>query len=260
MSKFEEAAHGTADILRSIIGKSKDKIFTSAIIAAGGSSVRLGGTTTKQMIEVCGLPVVVHTLLAFQNCKRITEIVIVAKADEVNIYKSFIEQYNLTKVSAVVEGGATRQESVLLAFNKISDKAKYVAIHDAARCLITEDDILKVLDDAIKYGAATASVSAFDTVKIADKRGFIRETVDRNTVRMAQTPQIFSRNLYCAAAYTAKEDSFEATDDNMLCERLGHPVKLTETSRENIKITTKEDLLTAEKILTERAKRESENV
>ena len=204
------------------------------------------------MTTLCGLPVIVHTLLAFENCPRISEIVVVAKDDEVDRYADFAREYSITKFKVAVKGGETRQESVLNGFNATDEKADFVAIHDGARCLITPQEIEKVLLAAYKYGAATASLSAFDTVKIADSKGFISETVDRSKVRLAQTPQVFGRTLYCAAAYTAREEGFEATDDCMLCERINQKIKLVECSRENLKITTAEDMKTAERILIQR--------
>ena len=246
------------DFFHTAGGNKRDSYFVSAIIAAGGSSTRLGGDTTKQMMTVCGLPVIVHTLLAFENCPRISEIVVVAKEDEVDRYADFAREHGITKFKVAVKGGSTRQESVLNGFNATNEKADFVAIHDGARCLITPDEIDKVLLAAYKYGAATASVSAFDTVKLADSKGFISETVDRTKVRLAQTPQVFGRTLYCAAAYTAREEGFEATDDCMLCERIDRKIKLVECSRENIKITTAQDIKTAERILSGRKEVEGE--
>lgn len=252
MGKLDEFLVTSADILRTAFGTSKKEIFTSAIIVAGGHSSRMGGNVTKQMMLISGIPVVAHTLIAFEQSERISEIVVAAKEDEIPLYHNFAVKYGITKLSSVVAGGETRQESVLNAFNVTSPKAKYVAVHDGARCLITTKEIEKVLDAAIKYGAATAAVRTVDTVKIADKNGFIERTEDRNYVWNAQTPQIFGRNLYCAAAVTAKEAGFEATDDNSLVERIGYKVKLVECSKENIKITRPCDIKTAERIMLDR--------
>lgn len=254
MGKLADFFKTTADILHIASGNSRDKIFTSAIIVAGGSSLRMGGDRTKQMMLVCGSPVVAHTLLAFEKCNRINEIIVVAKEDEIQLYDELKAKYCISKLTKVVKGGETRQASALCGFDATSPKADFVAIHDAARCLVTCEDICRVLDAAIKYGAASASVGVSDTVKIVDNNGFSVRTEDRSFVRLAQTPQIFGRNLYCAAAYTAKEECFEATDDNMLAERIGHKVKMVETSRENFKITFPEDVKKAETILLSRRK------
>ncbi|MEE0968011.1 MAG: 2-C-methyl-D-erythritol 4-phosphate cytidylyltransferase [Clostridia bacterium] len=251
MGKLSEIFSAAADLIRSVSGTKTNK-FTSAIIVAGGLSSRFGGDTTKQMTEVCGIPVIVHTLLAFEKSDRISEIIVSAKEDEIQMYDCFAKEYGITKLTKTVVGGQTRAESVLNGFEATSPKADFVAIHDGARCLITTEDIEKVLDSAIKYGAATASVSVFDTVKIVDKNGFIKRTEDRDLVRLAQTPQIFKRNLYCAAAYTAREEGFECTDDNMLVEKLGFPVKAVDCNRDNFKVTLAEDILKAETIFEKR--------
>ncbi len=249
---FPEFLKTTANVLHIAAGNDRSKKFTSALILTGGSSVRTGGSVTKQMTFLCGKPVVAHTLIAFQECEAINEIIVVAKEDEAHLYKGLAEKYGLNKITAVVNGGETRRKSALNGFGSISPKADFVAIHDAARCLITKEDIEKVLFAAMKYKAATAACKATDTVKIADKKGFIERTEDRNLVWLAATPQIFARNLYCAAAYTADEENFEATDDNMLVERIGYRVKLVETSRDNIKITHADDFEKAEMILRKR--------
>lgn len=256
MGKLADFLTATADVLRTATGNQKTNIFTSAIIVAAGLSSRMGSEVTKQMMELRSIPVVVHTLLAFQRSERINEIIVVAKNDEIPLYDGFAIKYGITKLKQVVEGGKTRQESALFGFNVTDPKAKFVAIHDAARCLITIEEIEKVLDAAIKYGAASAATSVFDTVKIVDSKGFISRTEDRNSVKLAQTPQIFSRNLYCAASYTARDEKFEATDDNMLCERIGYRVKLVECSRDNIKITVPEDIAKAERIIEARERKE----
>ena len=260
MGKLSDFLGAAADILHTASGNSKEKKFTSAIIVAGGSSLRMGGEKTKQMMLINKIPVVVHTLLAFEKCVRINEIIVVAKKDEIPLYDDFKIRYNVSKLRATVEGGETRQQSALCGFEAVSPKADFVAIHDAARCLVEISDIEKVLDEAIKYGAASASTSVFDTVKIVDRKGFTIRTEDRTAVRLAQTPQIFGRNLYCAAAYTAKEEGFEATDDNMLAERIGYKVKMVDCSRNNIKITLPDDISKAEKILEERKRKGTNNV
>ena len=252
MGKLSDIFGSVADVLRAVTGNTREKIFTSAIIVAGGSSLRMGGDKTKQMMLVSGIPVVVHTLVAFEKCERINEIIVVAKEEEIPLYDEIAKKFGISKLKNAVKGGTTRQKSALNGFDATSPNADFVAIHDAARCLITPEEICRVLDAAIKYGAASASVSVSDTVKIVDKDGFSVKTEDRNFVKLAQTPQIFGRNLYCAAAYTAKEEDFEATDDNMLAERIGHKVKMVDCGRDNIKITFPEDIVQAEKIINPR--------
>lgn len=241
-----------AGIFRAISGSPHPKNFTTAIIAAGGSSLRFDGALTKQMTPVCGVPLIVHTLLAFEKTECIHEIVVCAKRSEIEYYESLCRSYGITKVSAVVAGGNTRQESVMNGLKAINDKSKYVAIADGARCLITPEQITSVCLAAYKYGAATAAHKSTDTVKIADSKGFIDHTVDRNTVWLAQTPQVFKTKLYRAAAYTAMKKEYEATDDNMLVEYVKHPIRLVECGAENIKVTTVDDMIIAKSVIESR--------
>ena len=239
-------------VLRAISGSDHPKNFTSAIIAAGGNSVRFGGETTKQMTTLCGVPLIVHTLRAFEKADCIHEIIVVAKKSEMNEYQALCEKYGITKFAGVVAGGFTRQESVLCGLDAVSKKSKFVAISDGARCLITPEEIKDVCRAAYKYDAATAAHNTTDTVKIADGKGFIDSTTDRSTVWLAQTPQVFKTKLYRAAAYTALKKGVEATDDNSLVENIKHAIRLVECGTQNIKVTTIDDLIIAEAILKQR--------
>lgn len=245
-----------AGILRAISGSSHPKNFTSAIIAAAGMSQRFESEKSKQTTELCGYPVLLHTLRAYEACDCIHEIVIVARRTEIQTWELLAEEYNLTKVKKIVPGSYSRQESVMCGLEAISDKAKYVAIADGARCLTTPQQITDVCRAAYRYGAATAAHRATDTVKIADKKGFIDSTADRETVWMAQTPQVFKTKLYRAAAVTAVKKGFTGTDDNSLVEFVGYPIRLVECGGQNIKITTVEDMALAEGVLRKRAKDE----
>lgn len=238
-----------AGVLRAISGSDHPKNFTSAIIAAAGLSERFGGNVTKQMQELCGIPVLVHTLKAYEATDCIHEIIIVARRDEIEYWENVCREFGISKVSKIVKGGETRQESVAKGLEAVSDASKFVAIADGARCLTTPDEITKVCRSAYKYKAATAAHKTTDTVKVADKKGFIDSTADRETVWFAQTPQVFKTKLYRAASVVAAEKSFEGTDDNSLVEFIDHPIRLVECSAQNIKITTYDDLAVAKGIL-----------
>ena len=244
-------------IFRALTGSPHPKNFTSAIIAAGGSSLRFDGALTKQMTPLLGVPLIVHTLLAFENTECIHEIVVCATRSEIECYEELCRTHGIKKVKAVVAGGNTRQESVMNGLRAINDKSKYVAIADGARCLITPEQITSVCLAAYKYGAATAAHKSTDTVKIADSKGFIDTTIDRNTVWLAQTPQVFKTKLYRAATYTALKKEYEATDDNMLVEFVKHPIRLIECGSENIKVTTFDDMIMAATILKNRMESDS---
>lgn len=227
--------------------------FNSAIVLAGGTGSRMGsGKVTKQLMRIDGIPVVVRSLLAFQNCEYVNEIIVVGREEELDYYAEFSKSFGLSKITAVVKGGATRQESVFCGIQKLSDKSEYLAIHDGARCLVTADIIQRTYDEANRYGAAAAAVPMTDTVKRCDASGMIKETLDRTELWRVQTPQTFKTNIYLAAAYTADREKYDATDDCMLAEHVGFRVKLIDCGHENIKITTPQDLIIAEAILTAR--------
>lgn len=247
----KEIFYKVADIVRAIGGKPSCR-FTSAIIVAAGNSTRMGCGISKQMALLEGMPVVVRTLRAYQQSPEIDEIIVVARDDEMCYYEEFREKYKLTKLAHVVRGGADRQESVLNGLKKVREDAGFVAIADAARCLVTPDMIGKVCHNAYVFGGASAACRVVDTVKTADANGFIKSTEDREKIWLAQTPQIFKLNVYRAAAYSARDKGFKATDDNSLVERIHRRIKLVDCGQENIKITTSEDLTRAKLILQAR--------
>ncbi len=239
-------------ILRKLIGIDKTNYFNSAIIVAAGLGTRMGSDTTKQLMCVGAYPIIVRTVKQFEACDDIDEIIIVSRREEFDTIGGFIKQYGFKKITHVVSGGDTRQASVLHGLSKVDKRSEFVTIHDGVRCLITPSQITQVCRTAYRYGAATAACVSKDTVKMSDGKGFIKETVDRDLVWMAQTPQIFNTDMYKTAAYSAKKDGFTATDDNSLAERMGFRVFLCDTGYENLKITTPEDIFTAESILKAR--------
>ena len=242
-----------ADLLRAISGKSKKPPKTAAIILAAGSSARMGGEIPKQLIELEGLPVVIHSLLAFERSSYISKIVLVVPEGDESYYKSLAKQHGIKKLSAVTAGGMTRHQSSTLGFKKVDDDMKFVAIHDAARCLVTPEMIDRVCAAAIRYNAATAATRSTDTVKISEKNKFIERTEERHHVWLAQTPQVFNADLYRAASYIAESSHIQPTDDNSLVENVHHKVRLVECGRLNIKLTTPDDLLVAAAVLRARA-------
>lgn len=250
---MKEFMYKVADIVRAVGGKSPCR-FTSAIIVAAGSSTRMGGIS-KQMTLLDGMPVVARTLRAYQQSPEIGEIIVVAREEEMARYEEFREKYQLNKLVHIVRGGNDRQESVMNGLKKVREDAGFVAIADAARCLITSDMVSRVCRNAYLYGSATAACRVVDTVKTANANGFVDDTIDRDKVWLAQTPQVFSLKIYRAAAYSALEKGFKATDDNSLVERIHKRIKLVDCGQENIKITTREDLTRAKLILQARRER-----
>ena len=242
-----------AEALRAFAGKLKSRT-TAAIIVAGGSSTRMGGNTPKQFLDLCGMPVAVHTMRAYEESEYIDQIYIVAREEDVKngIYDNYAEKFSITKYRTTVSGGKTRQESVLKGIEALTDDVKFVAIADAARPLTTPELINSVCLSAYRYGAATAGCPAVDTIKTADNHKFITSTVERSTAWQISTPQAFSLPLYRAAAYSALDIGFEGTDDNSLVERIDRRIKIIDCGRYNIKITEKLDLILAETILSAR--------
>ena len=252
MKTGEKIVHAAADTLRAVGVKEKYK-STAAIILAAGNSSRMQGEN-KQFIKIEGKTVLERTLSAFERAECVSEIVIVTKKEYIHDIIDLGESIGSKKLIAVVPGGENRQESAFCGLLEISDKTEFVAIHDGARCLVTPEMIEKVCREAYIYGAATAATMCVDTVKKTEKaKGFIVETLDRNNVWLAQTPQVFGANLYRAAAYTAKKEKFAATDDCSMVEKIGYTsIRLVECGRENIKITTPDDVPFAEAILSVR--------
>ena len=243
------------NFLSKIVGKAKSakRGRVCAIILCAGSSMRFsGGEESKQFAHVSGIPVVLRTILAFENTDSINEIVLVAKKEDIEDLKALVCVNGIKKVSCIVVGGSTRQESALKGFKHVSEKTNFVAIHDGARCLVTPEIIEAVISEAEAHSAATAATQVTDTVKISDENGFIKKTINRENVWNVQTPQVFEKKLYTTAIYSAKQKGVNATDDCMMVESIGFKVKLVETGKENIKITVREDIALAENLLAAR--------
>ena len=224
--------------------------FVSAIILAGGTGSRMNSQIKKQMITIEGHSVLWHAVSAFAGVSSVGEIIVVSHSDDAELVKSELSSFN--KLIKVVLGGKSRAESARNGFNAVSDSARFVAIHDAARCLITPAEIESVIAVAAKHGAASAVMSVSDTVKQVDECGRIKATIPRENLRRAATPQIFLSDLYKLALDNSDVDDTTVTDDNILLERIGVDVYTVDTGCDNIKITTREDLDIAAAILKKR--------
>ncbi len=249
-----------AELLRKMGGGhlSPKQHHVTAILLAGGTGSRMEREdgTTKQMILLSGMPLIARTVQVFEQSKAVSEIVLVAREEEFDAYEEMKQTYGWTKVKKIVPGGGTRQDSAFAGFRSISDETELVLIHDGARCLVTEEMIERVAREALVHGAAIAAQRANATVKKVDAKGMIEETIDRDTVWLAQTPQAFATEVYRAAVYLTKSKGvFTATDDAMFVENVDLPVTVVDCGDENIKITTLRDLYVAEAILAEREQR-----
>ena len=209
-----------------------------AVIVAAGSASRMGGID-KVMAELKGEPMIVHTVRAFQSCDAISEIVIVTREDLILPITKLTNEFD--KVTAVVIGGKSRQESVSLGMNALSEKCELAAIQDGARPLVTWELIDRVVRAAHAYGAAAPGIPVKDTVKVV-AGGVVKATPDRKTLQAIQTPQVFDFDLLRGALKRARAEGAEITDDCSAVERLGMSIKIVEGDERNLKVTTPMDL------------------
>ena len=219
----------------------------AALVAAAGSASRMGGVD-KQLTELDGVPVLVRTLLALENARRVDTIVVAAREDQLVEISRLCREYGITKCAKVVRGGENRVHSVLLAALEAGD-AELLAVQDGARPLTTPQLIDEVIALAERCGAAAPAVPVKDTVKQVRSDGAVERTLDRSALRAVQTPQVFQADLLKAALQSALESGAAVTDDCGAVERLGKTVYLTEGDETNLKITTPADLILAEALL-----------
>ena len=229
---------------------------TSAVILAAGAGLRFSDPRGKQFVELCGMPVLAWSLLAFDALSCVSSITLVVpekRIDEVG--ESVLAGLALRHKPVLVAGGATRQDSVLAGLAHTSEDVPLVAIHDGARPLVEPAAIERCLDalrrDAGIDGALLA-VPATDTLKVCDSRGLVTSTLDRSCIFCAQTPQCFRREAILEAHERALFDGFQATDDASLLEWCGRRVRVVDGSADNIKITVRSDLAVAEALLAAR--------
>jgi len=236
--------------LKDVKLKKSWKGIVSVVIAAAGKGTRMNLDINKQYIEICRMPVLARTIEAFQECRFIDEIVLVINQNDlVYCKKNIIDAYGFTKVGKIVAGGDKRQQSVFKGLNEVSRDCEIVLIHDGARPFIREDVILESIAEAKDFGASCVAVPVKDTIKRSGSEGFFEETLQREGLWSIQTPQTFKYEIIKDAHEQAVKDGFEGTDDSVLVERLGLPVKIVMGSYDNIKITTQEDLAIGEAII-----------
>lgn len=216
-----------------------------AIILAGGSGARMGAGCNKVLLTLGDEPVILRSLRAFEGL--VDGVILVSREEDVPAMRSMLAESGLSAV--VVSGGATRQESVWNGLNALPEGTEHVLIHDGARCLVDADTIRRCKASVEEHGTGVAAVPVVDTIKQVTTDGIVTATPDRSTLMAVQTPQGFRVPLIRQAHEAARKEGFTGTDDASLVERMGHPVRLTEGSRRNIKLTTPEDLKMAEAYL-----------
>lgn len=225
--------------------------FCTAIVAAAGSSTRMGQGFNKLMAPLGGIPVLAWTLQALDQASGVDAIVIAAREEDILPFSDLCRTYGIRKPVKVVRGGANRTESVLLAALEADERTELLAVQDGARPLVTPELIDAVILKADRCNAAVPVVPVKDTVKVVQE-DHIDSTPDRSTLSAVQTPQVFEATLLKAALQAALDADAPQTDDSAAVERLGKLVYLVDGDDANIKITTPMDLVIAEAILAER--------
>ncbi|KAL2939478.1 2-C-methyl-D-erythritol 4-phosphate cytidylyltransferase chloroplastic [Bienertia sinuspersici] len=219
----------------------------SVILLAGGTGKRMGASMPKQYLPLMGQPIALYSLYTFSLMVEVKEIVVVCDPSYKDIFEEIRDKIDVGL--SFTEPGKERQDSVYNGLQAIDSNVELVCIHDSARPLTLSQDIEKVLNDGWLHGAAVLGVPVKATIKEANNDSFVVKTLDRRTLWEMQTPQVIKPALLKEGFDFVNRRKLEVTDDVSIVEHLGHPVYITEGSYTNIKITTPDDLLIAERIL-----------
>jgi 2-C-methyl-D-erythritol 4-phosphate cytidylyltransferase len=222
---------------------------TVAIIVAGGLGKRIEGNLPKQFLKLGGKPILARTIDKFQKCELIDEIILVVPEGHLGYCsQTIVEKYSCDKIRKIVCGGKERQDSVYQGLKACSNATAFVAIHDGVRPFISVEKIAESIELCRDKKAVIVAVPAKDTIKRVVDCSVVT-TLDRNKLWLVQTPQVFEYRLIRDAYEKAIKEDFIGTDDSVLVERLGCEIAVLEGEYTNIKITTREDLILAEKLL-----------
>ncbi|HYE73041.1 MAG TPA: 2-C-methyl-D-erythritol 4-phosphate cytidylyltransferase [Blastocatellia bacterium] len=223
-----------------------------AIIPAAGSGTRFGGQVAKQFLKLNSIPIIFHTLRRFDECNDIQMIVVALPESGIKSFDQELSTYNFQKPIRLVAGGRERSDSILNALHSVAElNPEIVAVHDGVRPFVSPEQISSVINRAKETEAAILALPTTDTIKEV-VAGFIERTIDRKRIWRAQTPQAFRFDLLLRANQEARNACLPSdviTDDAFLVERLGVRVAVVEGSPHNIKITTPEDLVVAERLI-----------
>lgn len=223
---------------------------TCAIVVAAGKGSRMKAGINKQFLNLKNKPILYYTLKNIAKNDNINEIILVLATDEIDYCrKNILDKYKINKVKTIVQGGDSRQQSVLNGLKAIDDEDTIVLIHDGARPFVSDDVIENGIKYAEDYGASACGVMPKDTIKLRYNDGFSKGVLDRESLFCVQTPQCFKYNIILESHENALKNNIQVTDDTMVVESFNHKVYLYEGSYTNIKITTPEDLIIGEKIL-----------
>jgi len=224
--------------------------MVSAIIVAAGKSIRMNDTTRKQYLDLAGRPILAYSVMAFDACDLIDKIFLVIPKEDIEYCrKNILSLLELKNGLDLVPGGEQRQNSVYNGLQAIDKKTDTVVIHDGVRPFIQPEQLESCILGARKFGACILGIPVSDTIKCVAKSGFIKKTLARDNIWLAQTPQAFKYELIIRAHETARRDGYTCSDDASLVERLGVDVRIISGSKNNIKITVREDLVVARAML-----------
>ena len=225
----------------------------SAIIAAAGTGKRMGGNVPKQYLELAGRPVICHTLDCIRDARWIDSVVVVVEPGRESSFKrEILEVEGYPGAWLVTAGGSFRQESVAKGLSMVPAECDVVLVHDGVRPFVTPEIMERASEVAFRDGACIVAARVKETIKRANAEGRIEETVDRDGLWGAQTPQCFRRELLISAMERARRENFVGTDESSIVERVGARVTVLEGDSRNIKITTPDDLSVAEALLRNR--------
>ena len=225
-------------------------MHVNVVIAAAGKGTRLQSELPKPFLSVAGKPILVHTLRRFTPIEAVRRIVVVVAAEREVLCREVLHTHGpWPQPITVVHGGAERQDSVRNGLAALETRCEIVMIHDAARPFISAQAIQRSIDTATEGGSAVVATPVRDTIKRADTQHTIRETVSRQDLWLAQTPQTFRVEVIRAAHRWAQQQGLTGTDDATLVEQMGQPVRLVPGDALNFKITTPDDLALARAVL-----------
>ena len=230
--------------------KKEETPHCSAVIVAAGSSQRMGSDKLLHNLGI--MPVLARTLLAFQDCDLVDEIVVVTRREKIMEVAGLCKKYRIEKASKVISGGATRMESALAGVSEVKSRAKLIAIHDGARPLVSVELIERTIRAAAQYKAAVPAVKSVDSLKLVDGKDTVTGSVDRELVLRVQTPQVFEAVLIKGALSYAAGKKLPLTDDCSAAELMGIKAHVVPGEEDNIKLTTPRDMLFAAAILKDR--------
>lgn len=236
--------------IRRLFRKKQKDPHCSVVVVAAGSSERMG--SDKMLMTLGAKPIIIRTLMAFQKSPMVDDIVVVTRQEKIMGLADMIKLYDISKVTQVISGGATRMESALAGVSAVRKGAKLIAIHDGARPLVTQDLIQRVVEAANEYMAAVPAVRCVDTMKQVDGNGVITGAVDRDCVVRVQTPQVFDADVIKGALTKAVEKNLPLTDDCSAMDMMGVKTHVVEGDAGNIKLTEPLDMILAEAILKNR--------